>query len=772
MKKKVLFTATVDSHILHFHIPYLKMFKENGYEVHVATNGNEDIQYCDKKHFISFERSPFKIGNLKAILQLKKIIDNEKFDIIHCHTPMGSVVTRLAARSARKNRTRLIYTAHGFHFYQGAPILNWLLFYPIEKILSYITDDLITINNEDYELAKKKFHAKHTHYIPGVGVDPQKFDFTMTADERHNIRSEFSIKDNDMILIYVAELIKRKNQSMAIYAVKELVKENKNIKLLLVGKDSYHGKYQQLVNELGINENVIFTGYRKDIPKLMKISDIAISTALQEGLPVNLMEAGLCGLPIVATNCRGNRDVLNYDKKENLVEINDVVDMTKKLKKVISGQYTVLNMDKYKLENIVKEMKFIYNCFDDTNSKERVAIITSGFLPVPATKGGAAENLIDTLISQNEIYHKIHPIIFSTYDKEGLEASEKYNNSDFIFIKPNKLAIFIDKFNYFIIDKILKRPNSRKFRYIFQRFDFFNKCSILLKKNKYDKVLLENHTVMYLSLKWRKNYLKYDNNYYYHCHNEVPSLYGMNDIIQKTKRFISVSNFRNDYLQKKWSIPKEKTSVVFNCCSSDIYRKATDKEKETLKLKYNIVEEKIILYVGRVDKDKGTLELIKACNQIENTAFKLIIVGAPIFATGITTDYEELVKQEVAKNKDKYIMTGYVNHADLYQYYSIADVVAIPSQVEDSAPLVLIESLSSGKPIVATDCGGIPEYVNDKCACLIKRDLNYIHNFAVALENILQHDVVKNEMEQESLNRSKLYNENKYYCDFISQLLK
>lgn len=125
--KKVLFTATVDSHILHFHIPYLKLFKENGYEVHVATNGDEKIPYCDVKHKISFERSPIKLNNLKAIKQLKKVIDKEKFDIIHCHTPMGSVVTRLAAKKARKNGTRVIYTAHGFHFYKGAPLLNWAL---------------------------------------------------------------------------------------------------------------------------------------------------------------------------------------------------------------------------------------------------------------------------------------------------------------------------------------------------------------------------------------------------------------------------------------------------------------------------------------------------------------------------------------------------------------------------------------------------------------------------------------------------------------------
>jgi len=156
--KKVLFTATVDSHIMQFHLPFLKLFKEKGYEVHVATSGNEKIPYCDVKHVVTFERNPIKINNLKAIKQLKKICEEEKFDIIHTHTPMGSVITRLAARESRKKyKTRVIYTAHGFHFFNGAPLLNWIIYYPVEKWCAKYTDTLILINHEDYNLAKEKF---------------------------------------------------------------------------------------------------------------------------------------------------------------------------------------------------------------------------------------------------------------------------------------------------------------------------------------------------------------------------------------------------------------------------------------------------------------------------------------------------------------------------------------------------------------------------------------------------------------------------------------
>lgn len=297
--KKVLFTATVDSHIIHFHVPYLKLFKENGYEVHVATNGSEKIPYCDKKHIISFERSPYKINNLRAIKQLKKIIEEEDFDIIHCHTPMGSVVTRLAAKKARKNGTKVIYTAHGFHFYKGAPILNWLLFYPIEKYLSKYTDTLITINQEDYDLAKKKFKkCKNIELIYGVGLDISKFDFNMTETEKHNLRKNLGLDDDDFVMIYPARLDKNKNQIQLIKAMKILVKKNNKIKLLLPGDDELNGYYQQQVKMYNLENDILFLGYRNDIPKLLKISDMSVTTSKREGLPVNVIEAMHVGLPI------------------------------------------------------------------------------------------------------------------------------------------------------------------------------------------------------------------------------------------------------------------------------------------------------------------------------------------------------------------------------------------------------------------------------------------------------------------------------------------
>lgn len=367
--KKVLFTATVDSHILHFHIPYLKWFKERGYEVHVATNGDEEIPYCDVKHKITFERSPLKINNIKAIFKLKKIIEKEKFQIIHTHTPMGSVVTRLAAKNARKKyKTKVIYTAHGFHFFEGAPLINWIIFYPIEKYLSKYTDCLITINEEDYNLAKTKFNAKKVELVNGVGVDENKFNFLMANEKKEKIRKNLNLKNDDFVLIQVGELNKNKNQIMTIEAMKKIVKENKKIKLLLVGKGELKNFYEEKIKEYNLEDNVFLLGYRKDIAELLKISNCLISTSKREGLPVNLIEAAMCNLPIIATDCRGNRDIA-----KKVVEIDNINELCENIKLCIKNKelYMCDYVDQYKLKNIMKEMIKIYEriCFIKVKEK-------------------------------------------------------------------------------------------------------------------------------------------------------------------------------------------------------------------------------------------------------------------------------------------------------------------------------------------------------------------------------------------------------------------
>lgn len=365
--KKVLFVATITRTINAFLIPYLKMFKEQGYEVHVASNGDEKIEYCDKHFNIQFARFPIKPGNLKAYKELKKLINENDYDIIHCHTPVAGVLTRLAARKARKNGSKVFYTAHGFHFYKGAPILNWIIYYPIEKICSRWTDCLITINSEDYERAQKKFKkCKRIEYVHGVGMDTSRFEKELTNEEKSEFRKSLGIKDDDIVFSYVAELNKNKNQILLINTVKELKKEKENVKLLLVGDGPLHDYYNEVIQKENLQDNVKLLGKRKDINEILSITDIYLASSLREGLPVNIMEAMYKGLPIIATDNRGHRELIKDNKNgiivENESEIkNSVLNVLadENLRNLLKENEEEL-VNKYLIVDVIKYMEEIY----------------------------------------------------------------------------------------------------------------------------------------------------------------------------------------------------------------------------------------------------------------------------------------------------------------------------------------------------------------------------------------------------------------------------
>lgn len=367
--KKVLFVATVTKHINAFHIPYLRMLKEKGYEVHVASNGTEKIEYCDKHFNLNFARFPLKLQNYNVYKKLKDIIEENDYTIIHCHTPVGGVLTRLAAKKVRKIGTKVIYTAHGFHFYKGAPMFNWLVFYPIEKWLSKYTDILITINEEDYSIANEKFKAKNVFLVHGVGVNKNRFDFEMSAEEKNKFKERLGFQNNDFIIIQVGELNKNKNQLMSIKAMREVVKEKQNIHLLLVGEGKLEKFYMEKIQKYNLQNNVHLLGYRDDIQKLLRISNLLLSLSFREGLPVNVIEAMSCKLPIIVTNCRGNRDLITDCKNGYIINQKDIKDLVSCIKKLytkkgnskILGQASYKKAKKYWLDEVIKEYEKIYN---------------------------------------------------------------------------------------------------------------------------------------------------------------------------------------------------------------------------------------------------------------------------------------------------------------------------------------------------------------------------------------------------------------------------
>lgn len=373
MKKKVLLVATVQSHICQFHLPLIDMLHEIGYEVHVAAKNNLPqkkglkLDNADMVFDVPFERSPFSKRNIQAYKELKKIVNDNQYDIIHCNTPMGGFLSRIIGKKYRKSGMKIIYTAHGFHFFKGAPKINWMLYYPIEKYLSKYTDCLITMNMEDYNIAKNRFQSKETIYTHGIGLNTKKFEIAMTEKEKQELRQSLNLNLDDFVMIYVAELTPRKNHYMILNTMKEL-KEKKNIKILLVGNGPYEDEYRKYIKENKMEENVIMLGYRIDVPKLMKIANISISTSRQEGLPVNVMEAMKSGLPDIVTNCRGNRDLIQNGKNGYVVELNDEKTLKEKILELYNNQELVSNMGEngeimvkpFELENVIKELRGIY----------------------------------------------------------------------------------------------------------------------------------------------------------------------------------------------------------------------------------------------------------------------------------------------------------------------------------------------------------------------------------------------------------------------------
>ena len=315
-KKKVLFVATVvKTHMMQFHVPYLKMFQDMGWETSVASrNDYEDpadckIPYCDHYYDIPFERMPWKPRNLQAYRMLKKIIDEGNFDIVHCHTPVGAMLARLAAVDARKKGTKVIYTAHGFHFFKGAPLINWLAFYPAEWLLAPITDVLITINKEDHAFASRKLHAKRLEYVPGVGIKTEKFRKPLDVAEK---RRALGFGDQDFLILTVAEMTPNKNHITVLKALESLKgqEEFRNIHYLICGRGEMWESLEQSAREMGISDHVHFLGYRTDAPELYRCSDMFAFVSFREGLSVALMEAMSSGMSIVCTRIRGNVDLI------------------------------------------------------------------------------------------------------------------------------------------------------------------------------------------------------------------------------------------------------------------------------------------------------------------------------------------------------------------------------------------------------------------------------------------------------------------------------
>jgi glycosyltransferase EpsD len=370
LSKKVLFVASVaKKHILQFHIPYLKWFKEQGYTVHVCAGNDFEkgdkvyIPYCDKYHRMHFYRSPFATRNFTSYKELKQLVKENHYDIIHCHTPVAAAIARVALRKERKKGTVMLYTAHGFHFYKGAPKIS-KLYYFIEKMLAKHTDGLITINEEDYNAAEKFSRRKKckVYRIHGIGADFSKVK--NPSRTREEMREEFGIPLDTFLVMSNSEVNENKNITTSIKAVAA----NENVYLLVCGSGKLLEECKTLAKELNAEERIKFAGYRFDAKELLNCADAFILSSYREGLPLAPIEAMAAGLPLIVSDNRGTREYAVQGENALICKAEDVEGFTKAIELLSKDKDMCIRLgekgreisEKYELSNAVAEMAEIY----------------------------------------------------------------------------------------------------------------------------------------------------------------------------------------------------------------------------------------------------------------------------------------------------------------------------------------------------------------------------------------------------------------------------
>lgn len=371
---KVLLTATVQSHICQFHKPLVKILHEQGAEVHVAAKDNLaeknglKLDFVEKVFDVPFARSPKSKDNLKALKILKKIIAEEEYDLIQCNTPMGGIITRLAAKKARKKGTKVVYMAHGFHFYKGASKKAWMVLYPIEKHFAKKCDTLITITDEDYALASKKFKTNVVH-MHGVGVSEERYH-AVDTEKCLEMRSNEGLSAKDFVLLCTGELNKNKNQATLLCAANALKDKIPDLKILLAGNGPLQAELEKQVQDYGLQNVVRFLGYRTDLENVVPAVDMVVSCSYREGLPLNIIEALLCKKPIVASVNRGHKELIKDGENGYLFAPRDWETMAKRILEVYQGEEKTLSemgekgyqiAQKYTVTAVEEEIREIYH---------------------------------------------------------------------------------------------------------------------------------------------------------------------------------------------------------------------------------------------------------------------------------------------------------------------------------------------------------------------------------------------------------------------------
>lgn len=364
--KKILFAASTISHIRNFHLPYLQEFHNRGYEVWVAANSSESVPYADHVVALPLAKSLLSFQNIKAIFLARRLLKEQKFDIISTHTTLASAVVRAAILMVHK-KPKVFCTIHGYLFHENDGLKKWIYLLP-EKICARVTNVLMVMNHEDYDIAERhQLYKEKLAYINGMGIDLEKFK-PATQEERSSIRKRMGTPEDDFLFVYAAEFSKRKNQAFLIRSFAEVCQEYPKLKLLLAGKGALLEECKELVRQLHKEDQICFLGYVSDMRELYVACDVCVSTSLIEGLPFNILEAMACGLPVIASDIKGHRELMKEGKTGLLYKNNDSEELQKTIKfmygqqnfKVKSAKAIHEKLISYELIRVSKKIMEIY----------------------------------------------------------------------------------------------------------------------------------------------------------------------------------------------------------------------------------------------------------------------------------------------------------------------------------------------------------------------------------------------------------------------------
>lgn len=376
--KRVLFIATISGFLPQFERNDVKLLRDMGCEIHYASNFTNPIYAFDESdlknqgiilHQIDIVKSPAKLrAGLKAVRQLKAVIDENEIDMVHCHNPMGGAAGRIAAEISRR-KPYVIYTAHGFHFYDGAPLINWIAFYPVERFLSRYTDRIITINKEDFERARRFPIRKDGHavQIHSVGVDNNRFSpRPETAGQK---RAELGVPPEAFHIVTAAELNENKNQQVVIRAIAKLAERGiTDIYYSICGRGPEEAGLEKLIAASHLEGRVKLLGFRTDMDEILQTADCFAFPSHREGLGVAAIEALLCAVPLIVSDNRGTREyAVNCEnslvcRKNTAEEFSQAIEYLYKdeglRKRMKSGCRN--SAEKFTIEEVEKTMKEVY----------------------------------------------------------------------------------------------------------------------------------------------------------------------------------------------------------------------------------------------------------------------------------------------------------------------------------------------------------------------------------------------------------------------------